>query len=378
MRSRTIAAVLAGRLALVAFAAAAVTVAAAPESGHAGACPDLTVLEAEGGIYLGEPLPEAAGIEQAGSLGRGVIDAPAGDDRCERRRTDVAVRSLAGIDPAVAVGVDGRPETIFVLGSKCSGFEGAARWSCLREPLTLAGRTYVAARYPEVGGEARPLPLGAPIGGAAVAGEPVDAVAIAGVDRAAAVGVAGDPSLAYVAVGTCVFERFDRRPLYDDLRRCLEAPIWFVFDPAGAPPGDEVAANADRPADAALAGATVSLSRSAVPADVVPAEAGRVVAFTLDGAGRPDRAFAVPDLEPGRYVAVLECGACEAAEGRAVFPAGSFLVVEDRQGSGGRTLVTVVATLIGVAFLAALALSFYRWRRGRALRRAAGTDDVQV
>lgn len=364
---------LAARLALVATAAAVAV--AVPEQGSAGTCPNLTVLETEGGIYLGEPLPSDAGIEQAGSLGDGVIDAPAGDDRCERRRTDVSVTTLAGIDPAIAVGVDGRPETIFVLGSKCSGFGGDARWSCLREPLSLDGRTYVATRYPEAGGEARPLPPGEPIDGAVVAGEPVAAVSIAGVDQGAAVGIAGDPSLAYVAVGTCVFEKFDRRPLYDDLRRCLEAPIWFVFDPAGAPPGDEVTASADRSPGGNLAGATVSLARSAVPADVVPREARRVVAFTLDGTGRLEHTFTVPELEPGRYEAVLECDGCETATGKTAFPAGSLLVVEVSKGPGGKSLLTLVAILAGVAFLAALALSAYRWRRGRALRRAADPGD---
>lgn len=373
MRSRTIASVLAVRIALAAVAVAVAAVVC--EQGSAATCPDLTVLETEGGIYLGEPLPAPAGIEQAGPLGDGVVDAPGGDDRCERRRTDVNVSALAGIDPAIAVGVDGRPDAIFVLGSKCFGFEGDARWSCLREPLTLGGRMYVATRYPEAGGEPRPLPLGEPIGGATIAGEPVDAVSIRGVDRAAAVGIEGDPRLAYVSTGTCLFERFDPRPLYDDLRRCLEAPIWFAFDPAGAPPGDEATASADRAAGDDLAGATVSLARSTVPADVVPREARRVVVFTLDGTGRSRHTFTVPELEPGRYEAVLECDGCEPSAGRTVFPAGSFLVAPESGGAGGRGLTTIIAIVIGVAFLAALGLSAYLWRRGRALRRAAGPGD---
>jgi hypothetical protein len=363
------------RIVLVAIAAAAAL--AVPDQGSAGTCPDLTVLETEGGIYLGEPLPAAAGIEQAGPLGGGVIDAPEEDDLCERRRTDVNVTALAGIDPEIAVGVDGRPDTIFVLGSKCSGFEGASRWSCLREPLTLDGRTYVATRYPEAGGEARPLPLGEPIEGAVVAGEPVEAVAITGVDPTAAIGIADVPDLAYVTVGTCLFEQFDRRPLYDDLRRCLEAPIWFVFDPAGAPPGDEVTAVADRTAGDDLAGATVSLARSTVPADVVPQQSSQVVVFALDGAGAAEHVFTVPDLEPGRYEAVLECDGCATAAGETVFPAGSFLVAQESEASGGRTLTTVITILIGVAFLAALGLSVYMWRRGRAVRRASGPGDDQ-
>lgn len=357
--------------------AVAAALAGAPDRGSAGTCPDLTVLETDRGIYLGEPLPAAAGIEQGDALGGGVIDAPEGNDRCERRRTDVDVNALAGIDPEVAVGVDGRPETIFVLGSKCSGFEGESRWTCLREPLTLDGRTYVATRYPEAGGEERPLPLGEPIDGAVIAGEPADAVTITGVDPAAAVGIAGSPDLAYVAVGTCLFEQFDRRPLYDDLRRCLEAPIWFVFDPAGAPPGDEATAVADRPVSDELAGATVSLARSTVPADVVPQEPQPVVVFTLDGGAAAEHRFTVPELEPGRYEAVLDCDGCSTAAGKTVFPAGSFLVAQESEASGGRTLTTVITILIGVAFLAALALSVYMWRRGRTLRRAAGTEDDQ-
>lgn len=359
------------RLALV--AGALVVAGAAPAAGNAGTCPDLTVLETGTGLYLAEPLPASAGIEQAGPLEDGVIDAPEGDDLCERRRSDVGVRALAGIDPVVAVGIEGRPETIFVLGSKCSGFEGDARWRCLREPLELDGRTYMATRYPDTPGEERPLPLGEPIDGAVVAGEPVDAVAITGVDPAAAVAIAGDPELAYVSVGTCLFEQFDRRPLFDDLRRCLEAPVWFVFDPAGAPPGDEATATADRGPGSALAGATVSLARSSVAADVVPQQSEGVVVFTLAEAA--DYTFTVPELEPGRYEAVLECDACETAAGKTVFPAGSFLVVEGSKASGGRSLTTIITILIGVAFLAALGLSVYMWRRGRALRRAAGAGE---
>lgn len=363
------------RIALVAIAAAVAV--AAPDQGSAGTCPDLTVLETESGIYLGEPLPAAAGIQQAGPLGGGVIDAPEGDNLCERRRTDVNVNALTGIGPEIAAGVDGRPDTIFVLGSKCSGFEGESRWSCLREPLTLDGRTYVATRYPDAGGDQRPLRLGEPIDGAAVAGEPVEAVTIRGVDPTAAVGIADRPDLAYVAVGTCLFERFDRRPLYDDLRRCLEAPIWFVFDPAGAPPGDEVTAVADRSAGDDLADATVSLARSTVPADVVPRQSQPVVVFVLDATGAAGHQFTVPELEPGRYEAVLECDGCATAAGKTVFPAGSFLVAQESEASGGNTLTTVITILIGVAFLAALGLSVYTWRRGRARRRAAGPGNGQ-
>lgn len=361
------------RIALV--AAAVVGAMAAPVDGKAGTCPDLTVLETGSGLYLGEPLPVSSGIEQAGPLEDGVLDAPEGDDLCERRRTDVSVRALGGIDPAVAVGLDGRPETIFVLGSKCFGFEGAARWSCLREPLELDGRTYVATRYPDTPGEERTLTLGETIDGAVVAGEPVDAVALQGIDPAAAVGIAGSPDLAYVAVGTCLYERFDRRALYDDLRRCLEAPLWFVFDPAGAPPGDEVTADADRPPENELSGATVSLARSAVAADVVPQQAQRVVVFTLAGDGTAEHPFTVPELEPGRYEAVLECDGCETAAGKSTFPAGSFLVVEGSKATGGRTLTTIVTIAIGMAFLGALGLSVYMWRRGRRLRRAAGPGE---
>jgi hypothetical protein len=355
---------------------ALVVVAVAPADGTAGTCPNLTVLEIPSGLYLGEPLPQTAGIAQAEALADGVLDAPEGDDLCERRRTDVSVRALDGIDPAVAVGVDGRPGTIFVLGSKCVGFEGDARWACLREALELDGRTYVATRYPDTPGDERTLTLGEPIDGAVIAGEPVDAVRIDGVDETAAVGIAGSPDVAYVAVGTCVYERFDRRPLYDDLRRCLEAPVWFVFDPAGAPPGDEVTADADRAPQAELSGATVSLARSTVAADVVPRAAQRVVVFTLDGAGTTEYPFTTPELEPGRYEAVLECEGCSAASGKTVFPAGSFLVVEGSKASGGRTLTTIVTIAIGVAFIAALALSIYMWRRGRALRRSAGTGEA--
>lgn len=366
--------VLVARIALVAIVAVAAAAVSTPD-GRAGTCPDITLLELGSGVFRGEPLPASSGIEQAAPVEDGVLDAPEVDDLCERRRTDVSVRALEGIDPAVAVGIDGRPETIFVLGSKCFGFEGDARWSCFREPLELDGRTYIGTRYPDGPGEDRGLTPGEPIEGAVVAGEPVDAVAIEGVDPAVAVGIAGSPDRAYVAIGPCLYERFDRRALYDDLRRCLEAPLWLVFEPAGAEPGDEVSAEADRPPGPELAGATVSLARSTVAADVVPQGAAGVVVFTIGDGGSVEFPFTVPELGPGRYEAVLECDGCETAAGKTVFPAGSFLVVEGSGASGGRNLTTIVTIVIGVAFLAALGLSIYMWRRGRALRRAAGPGE---
>jgi hypothetical protein len=107
---------------------------------------------------------------------------------------------------------------------------------------------------------------------------------------------------------------------------------------------------------------------------VIPREAPRVVVFTIKVTASEVFTFTVPELEAGRYEAVLECEDCSTASGEAASPAGSFLVVKGSGASGGRSLSTIITIVIGVAFLAALALSFYMYRRGRALRRAAGGD----
>jgi hypothetical protein len=364
LRRRTIAPV---RLAAMVAAAAVLAPLASPDGARAGTCPDLTILEYGTVVYLGEPIPAAAGIDQAGPLGEGFVDEPTEADVCRRERTDVTVARLEGIDPQVAVGVEGRPQSIFVLGNKCVGFEGPRRWTCLREPLELEGRTYVATAYPPGPGPARELALGEPIAGATLSGAPADAVAIEGVDPSVAVGIADRPEEAYVALGACLYERFDRRRLFDDLRRCLEAPVWLVFDPPGARPGERITARADRPLERPE-DFLVWLGPSTVAADILPDDLSGQVAL---GELRPGDhgasvSFEVPDLEPGRYETFVTCSGCEPT------PSGSVLVVE---GGGDSNIATIVTILIGVAFIGALGASFVVWRRGRAMRRAAGQDD---
>ena len=363
MKRRTIAPVgVVARLGAVAAVLAALVL---PGAARAGTCPDLTVLEYGSVVYLGEPLPADAGISQTGPLGDGFVDEPTPDDVCQRERTDVTVARLSGIDPRVAVGIEGRTRTIFVLGNKCVGFEGAERWTCLREPLELDGRTYVATAYPSGPGRtSADLPLGEPIDGATVSGQPVEAVEIDGVDPSVAVGIADRPEQAYVALGTCLYERFERRPLFDDLRRCLEAPLWLTFDPPGAKPGERITARADRPVERP-AEFLVWLAQSTVPADVVPDDLSGQVALgelQADDSGAT-LTFQVPDVEPGRYETFVTCSGCQPT------PAGSVLVVE---GGGDSNIVTIITILIGVAFLAALGAAFFVWRRGRAARSASG------
>ncbi len=348
---------------------------ATADGARAQDCPDITLLELGAQVYRAEALPASSGIAQGAAIGKGVVDAPKADNLCERGQTDVTVVSLEGIEQEVAVGVEGDAATIYVLGSKCFGFEGDARWACLRQPLELDGETYVGTRYPEGPGAARELPLGAPVAGGTIAGAPVDAVEIEGVDPSVAVGLAGKPDEAYVALGPCLYERFDRRPLFDDLRRCLEAPVWFLFEPPGAPPGDEATADADRTLRPELVGATVALARSTVAADVIPRGGTPVIVFTIDATSEGAFPFTVPELDSGRYEAVVECDACGvSADGKTSFPAGSFLVLEKSGASGGSTLTTIITVVVGLAFVVALGLSIYMWRRGRAARRASGGE----
>lgn len=330
-------------------------------------CPRLTVLDYGPGIYRGEPLPQGTQVEQGAVLGEGVLDAPGADDPCERRRSDVTVVALEGIEPDVAVAIQGRPSELFILGSKCDGFEGDARLACLSEPLELAGRRYIATRYRDEPGPTTGLELGEPIAGATIAGEPVEAVELDGIDPSVAVGLAGDPETAYVAIGVCVYERFDRRPLYDDLRRCLEAPFWLGFEPTFGAAGDGIAAEADRAVPQDVVGGTISLVRSAVAADVVPDDAVEQAVVATVSADTRSFPFVVPEgLGQGRYEAVLT-----APDGERT-PAGSFLVLEE---DGNGPLLTIVAIIVGLALVGAVVTGVFLWRRGRAAREASSLPE---
>jgi hypothetical protein len=298
-------------------------------------------------------------------LGDGELDRPTStepdDGRCLREREDVVVVSLTGIDPKVAIAIEGRPATIFVLGSPCAGYAPEERVRCLREPLDLRGIAYTGSSYPAgpaESGTRGEVSLGEEIGEADLGGEAVTVRAIEGVDPAVAVGVDGRPSEAFLAPGVCPYERFQNEPALDDLARCLRAPIWLVFDPPGAQVGDEVVAHPDRPFGSEVAGAPVALIPLPAAGDALPDDlSGAVEVGSV--AGSEGVRFTVPDLPEGFYEAVVTVGG-EAS------PAGSILVVEEQEGSSS---IRIISILLAVALVVAIGASVWMWRRTRRLRR---------
>ena len=204
---------------------------------------------------------------------------------------------------------------------------------------------------------------GRPLGRAEADGSAVTVVRIPRVPASVAVAVAGRPNDAYVASGVCPYESFENDRSRDDLRRCLESPVWFAFDPPGAVAGDRIVGVADRPLPPQLDGATVSLVRLAVATDSVPANRAGSVPV---GRVRSKLRLTVPDLPAGLYEAVVSCPGCaDAYGGKTVFPAGSFLVGKPTEGSSG---VEAVSIGLAAGFLVLAVASVVVWRRGRRRR----------
>ncbi len=182
-----------------------------------------------------------------------------------------------------------------------------------------------------------------------------------------AVGIEDRPGLAFVAAGVCPYERFANEEAFDDLRRCLEAPVWLVFDPLAASPGATVTASADRPLPSELAGASVALAALESPADQVPADlSGAMPVGSLEPGtdGRARLSIVLPEVEQGFYEAVVTCEPCGPAfGGRTIFPAGSVFVFgePESKGSGNSRIVGIV---VGALFFALAALAIVAWRRG--------------
>jgi hypothetical protein len=348
---------------LVTLAALAAAFACSGGASAAPRCPTQTFLRFDRLVYAGEALPPSAAVAPGEGLGTATVDEPVEASGCKRRQESVRVRGASGIDPSVAVAADGHPRTIFVLGGRCAGYSDRERWECLRRPLVFDGRSYTGTRYPL---EPRPrgkLQLGDPLGDAQLGGETVTAARIEGVDPALAVGIRGLPSEAFVATGVCPYERFENRAAQDDLLRCLRSPVWLFFDPLGGAVGTEVVATSDRPFRAELDGATVSLVRLDVVADIVPADrAGATPIGPLDSMMQ----LTLPDLPPGLYEAVVSCRRCAPVYGgKTVFPAGSLSVFEMQEGSGS---VRIVSIGLGVAVFSLAIASVVVWWRGRRRR----------
>jgi hypothetical protein len=343
---------------VLALAASAAFVAAAPAG--AQTCPRQSFLEYGHLVYASVSVPGSARLGRGAPVGAGLLDSPTDDTGCRRRRDDVTVVRLAGVEPGAAVAVDGRTGVAFVLGARCSGYARAELWDCLRTPLRLGAVDYVGVRYP---GSAAGLPLGEPVGPAMLGDTPVQAVTLEGVDPAVAVGAEGHPGEAFVAPGVCPYERFSAAPTLDDLRRCLTGPVWLVFDPPGGRVGTSIVARPDRPMAAPLAGATVTLQRLRIGADVVPRNPTATAPIGAVRAG--PLSFEIPDVEPGLYEAVVGCDGCAAAfGGRTEFPAGARLVgPKESKGSSAPRIIAIALGLVVLALGVAAVVVYRRSRR---------------
>ena len=324
----------------------------------AGTCPTATFLGYGHVVYAAEPIPASVSLAPGAALGKGVLDEPTSKSGCKRKQEHVSVLRMGEIDPGVAVAAGGRPGSIFVLGGRCSGYAADDRWRCLLRPLAFRSVSYTGVSYPG-GGK---LELGKALGEAELGGQTVTAVELAGVDPAVAVGVEGRPGEAFVAPGVCPYERFSEDQALDDLRRCLQGPLWLVFDPPGAKAGVKIAARADRPVAPALVGAPVVLARVGVAADAVPADLASAVPVGVLAAGGV-LTFAVPDVEKGLYEAVVTCAACAGSYGgQSTFPLGSVLVTGRKAGS---TSARIVLLAVGALVLALGMLAIVIWRRSK-------------
>jgi hypothetical protein len=329
----------------------------------AASCPTATYLNydhlayAEVGIAVGVQLPPGAGV------GGGTIDQPTSSDGCKRARHSVQVVSAGSLDPHVAVLVSGLRQSVFVIGQRCAGFTGPSYWDCLVHPLVFNGIQYTATSYPSQPPPARTLTLGAALGTADYQGRRVTARAIAGVDPSLAVGISGRPSVALLSPRTCPYGGFSSTPQYDNLLRCLRAPVWFTFDPPGSQAGGTVVARSDRPVGAALVGASISLVQLSVAADYVPPHPQLVPV----GRVADQVSLTVPNVRAGVYEAVVSCPRCStgANGGSLLYPAGSILVASKPKTSLG-------IRIVNYALLAAVAAVLILGYRVRRRRRAAG------
>jgi hypothetical protein len=344
----------------LAAAAAAVAGLGAGHSAHADSCPTATFLSFDHVAYISKAIPPGVEIPVGTGLGGGSLDQPASPDGCKRERNSVQVLTAGSLDPGVAVFVQGRPRTLFVLGRRCDNLVGQPYWDCLLRPLVFESRRYTGTSYPLRPSPRGKVPLGGSLGGATLDGRPVTVRRIVGVDPSLAVGISGRPSEAFLVASVCPYEAFSNGPAFDDLLRCLRSPVWFTFDPPGGQEGETVVARSDRELDAQVAGAQVGLVRLPVVTDFVPTRASAPAPIGQVGS---ELTFDVPDVPAGLYEAVVSCPRCpEAGGGKALFPAGSILVAEKAKTSGGIRIVSYALT--GATIVAAL-IAFGFWRRRR-------------
>lgn len=80
-------------------------------------------------VYLGRPYSarsvEGASVVQDVSVGVGVTRG------CGAKPEDVNVRSLAGVKPGAAVGLEGVPSVVYVRRGVCPASDASTLWACL-------------------------------------------------------------------------------------------------------------------------------------------------------------------------------------------------------------------------------------------------------
>jgi hypothetical protein len=327
----------------------------------AAGCPTATYLDYNHLAYAEVSVPAMVALPPGSAVGAGTIDKPTSANGCKRGLQSVKVLSVGPIDPGVAVLASGMRRTIFVIGSRCAGFRGSSYWDCLLRPLVFDGHQFTATSYPSAPAPRRTVSLGAAIGTAQYRGKRVTVRRIDGVDPSLAVGVTGEPSDAFLSPSTCPYGGFSNDPRYDNLLRCLHSPVWFTFDPPGSEGGGTVVARSDRPVTAAVAGASISLARLAIAADLVPPNPRLVPVGRVAG----HVSLKVPGVPPGIYEAVVSCPRCSASANGAgpLYPAGSILVSPTPKTS---LVIRIISYALAVAVLAALALGYRARRRRRA------------
>jgi hypothetical protein len=325
----------------------------------AAGCPTQTFLSFSHRAYVGVSALPTVPLGSGATLGTGTLDHPISADGCKRAQNSGAVLMAGSIDPRVAVLVHGRPRTVFVIGHRCDGFQGTSYWACLLEPLVFDGRQFTASSYPSEPVPRKTLPLGAAIGTAGYHGRTVTVRRIVGVDPSLAVGISGQPSVAFLSPPTCPYSGFSNISQYDNLLRCLRSPVWFTFDPPGSDTGGTVVARADRPLTPALAGSSISLVQLSVEADFVPPHHGPLVAL---GRVADQVSLKVPNVSPGLYEAVISCPGCGrgAGSGGTLYPAGSILVTAKPKTSLG---ITIISYALVIALVVALIVAFRTRRR---------------
>jgi hypothetical protein len=348
--------------ALLLLAAVGAVMSASPAAA-AARCPTATFLAFDHLAYLSRQVPRSVRLAAGSPVGSGDVDEPASPDGCKRRRRSVQVSRAGPIEPRVAVMVDAQPRLVFVIGHRCEGSAGPAYWNCLLQPLVFEGRRFTAAGYPVTPAARKTVPLGNPIGTAKLDGATVTVRRIKGVDPSLAVGVSSRPSDAFLTASTCPYEGFSNTVAFDNLLRCLRSPVWFTFDPPGGEVGQRLVARSDRPPGPDVAGASISLVRLPLVADVVPRHRGLV------GVGHvaAQLSFPVPDVPAGLYEAVVSCPRCASrVSGQSLYPAGSILVTAKPKSSLG---IRIVSYALAAALAAAAIMAVRVWRRGRRLRR---------